>query len=75
MFFHSNGFEVNGINDNRMVQDQDYTVDEASLPNLTPIIFASDHRCMWSGVILMEDGAFTSCQFWPLFLDFFVQFH
>ena len=30
---------------------------------------------MWSGVILMKDDAFTSCQFWPLFLDFFVQFH
>ena len=30
---------------------------------------------MWSGVILMEDDAFTSCQFWPLFLDFFVQFY
>ena len=30
---------------------------------------------MWSGVILIRDDAFTSCQFWPLFLDFFVQFH
>ena len=28
---------------------------------------------MWSG--LMEDNAFTSCQFWMLFLDFFVQFY
>ena len=27
MFFHSNGFEVNGINNNRMLQGQDYTVD------------------------------------------------
>ena len=39
MFFHSNGSEVNGINDNRMVQGQEYTVNEASLPSLTPIIF------------------------------------
>ena len=39
MFFHSNGFEVNGINDNRMVQGQDYKVDEASLPSLTLLIF------------------------------------
>ena len=42
MFFYSNGFDVNGIIDNRMVQGQDYTVDEASLPSLTPIIF-----CEW----------------------------
>ena len=38
-FFHSNGFKVNGINNNRMLQGQDYTADEASLPSLTPIIF------------------------------------
>ena len=38
-FFHSNGFDVNGINDNWMMQGQDYTVDEASLPSLTSIIF------------------------------------
>ena len=44
MFFHSNGFEVNGINDNRMVQGQDYTVDEASLPSLTPIIFCESPK-------------------------------
>ena len=37
--FHSNGFEVNGINDNRMVRGQDYTVVEASLPSLTSVIF------------------------------------
>ena len=43
MFFHLNCFEVNGINDNRMVQGQDYMVDEASLPSLTPIIV-----CEWS---------------------------
>ena len=36
MYFHSNGFEVNGINDNRMEQGQDYTVDEASLPRPNP---------------------------------------
>ena len=35
-------FEVSRINDNRMVQGQDYTVDESSLPSLTPIIF-----CKW----------------------------
>ena len=52
-----------------------YTVDEASLPSLTPIIFASDQRWMWSGVIMKEDDVFTSCQFWPLFLDLFAQFH
>ena len=37
MFFHSNGPEVNGINYNRVVQGQDYTVDEESLLSLTPI--------------------------------------
>ena len=42
MFFHSNGFGVNGINDNWMVQGEDYMVDEVSLPSLTPIIF-----CEW----------------------------
>ena len=41
-FSHSNGFEMNAINDSRMVQGQDYTVDVASLPSLTPIIF-----CEW----------------------------
>ena len=30
---------------------------------------------MWSGAILTENDAFTICQFWPRFLDFFVQFH
>ena len=39
MFFHSNGFKVNGINNDRMMQDQDYMVDETSLPSLTPINF------------------------------------
>ena len=42
MCFHSNGFEMNGIDDNRMVQGEDYTVNETSLPSLTSIkIFAS----------------------------------
>ena len=39
MFFHLNDFEVNEINDNWIMQGQDYMVDEASLPSLTPIIF------------------------------------
>ena len=38
MFFHSSGFEVNEINNNGMVQGENYTVDEASLLSLTPII-------------------------------------
>ena len=42
MFFNSNGFEVNGINDNQMVQGQKYTVDETSLLSLTRIFF-----CEW----------------------------
>ena len=32
MFFYSNSFEVNGIDNNRMVQGQEYKVDEESLP-------------------------------------------
>ena len=35
MFFHLNGFEVNEINNNRMVKGQDYAVDETSIPSLT----------------------------------------
>ena len=44
MFFHSNGFEVNGINGNWMVQGQEYTVDEASLPSLIAIIFCEQPK-------------------------------
>ena len=60
MFFHSNGLVQIG---NRMMQGQEYTVDESSFPSLTPIIFREWPKMysMWSGVILMEDDAFTSC--------------
>ena len=48
MFFHSSGSEVNEIN-NWMVQGQDYTLDEASLPSLTPIIF-----CEWPKMYMLS---------------------
>ena len=73
MFFHSNGFEVNGINDERMMQGQDYTVDEGSLsrPNSNNFLRVTKDVLY----VLMEDDAFTSCQFWPLFFHFFLKFH
>ena len=61
MFFHSNGFEVNGINDERMMQDH--------FPGLTPIIFCEwpkmYYMCWWKMMPLRvaSSGRFSFISF------------